>query len=84
MMRPKSAATVGSRILHDPDVYRKKKIEESNPYFKECKVQTCSHIIMDKSGRSVAIAYPVAKTGWKHPASYQNMNKSSEVESLMR
>ena len=38
MMRPKSAATVGSRILHDPDVYRKKKIEESNPYFKECKV----------------------------------------------
>ena len=39
---------------------------------------------MGKDGRSVAVAYPLDKTGWKHPASYQNMGKSSEVESLMR
>ena len=35
-------------------------------------------------GRSVAVAYPLEKTGWKHPASYQNLNKSSETTSMMR
>ena len=39
---------------------------------------------MDKNGRAVAVAYPLEKTGWKNPASHQNMNKSSETESLMR
>ena len=81
--RPKSAA-VGHRILHDPATFRKIKLEQSNPYFNNAKVSTCSHILVGKDGRSVAVAYPLEKTGWKNPASHQNMNKSSEVESLMR
>ena len=88
--RPKSAAWVRSknltesRTIHDPNLYKKIKQEQSNPYFKECRVQTCSHLLMDKDGKSVAIAFPLEKTGWKNPASHQNMNRSSETESFMR
>ena len=33
-------------------------------------------------GKAIAIAYPLEKTGWKHTASYQNLNQSSEVMSM--
>ena len=91
--RPKSAAVgvggpnftkIGDRAIHDPNHYAKVKYEQSNPYFRQTKVSTCSHILTSKDGRSIAVAYPLVKTGWKHPASHQNMNKSSETESLMR
>ena len=39
---------------------------------------------MNYDGKSVAIAYPLEKTGWKHPMSHQNMNKSSETVSFNR
>ncbi len=44
-------------------------------------MSTCSHILktIQGNGKAVAIAYPLDKTGWKHPDSYQNMNKSSEI-----
>ena len=32
----------------------------------------------------MAVAYPLEKTGLKHPASHQNIGRSSETESLMR
>lgn len=34
-----------------------------------------------RNGKAVAIAYPLEKTGWKNPNSYNNTKKSSEVES---
>ena len=47
-------------------------------------MSTCSHILktIQGNGKAVAIAYPLDKTGWKHPDSYQNMNKSSYVQSI--
>ena len=32
--------------------------------------------------QTVAVAYPLDKTGWKNPFSHQNMNRSSETESI--
>ena len=49
--------------------YKEKKQTESTPFFKEAKVQTCTHIVM-KNGKAVAVAFPLEKTGWKHPNSY--------------
>ena len=37
-----------------------------------------------KNGKAVAVAYPLEKTGWKHPNSYVNTKKSSETESFAR
>ena len=83
--RPKSAYnTAGSRLIHDPDKYKQIKWDKSNPYYRDCKVTTCSHILTSVDGRSVAVAFPLEKTGWKNPTSHQNMNKSSEIESLAR
>ena len=75
---------VGSRLIHDPEEFAQKKQEKSAEFFKKTRVSTCSHIVRDKQGRSFAVAFPLEKTGWKNPGSYQNLNKSSEVESLMR
>ena len=92
--RPKSAAVYGkkpkaldsaakkSQFIHDPEEYAKIKYEQSDPYFRQTRVSTCSHILTATAGKSVAIAYPLEKTGWKHPASYQNLNKSSETKSF--
>ena len=83
--RPQSAYnTKGSRLIHDPEKFKQIKYEKSNPYFRDCKVTTCSHILTGIDGRSLAMAFPLEKTGWKNPNSHQNMNKSSEIESLMR
>ena len=83
MNRPRSAY-VKSRFVHDPEQFKEIREKKSNPYFNDCKVKTCSHILTGVDGRSVAIAFPLEKTGWKNPTSHQNMKKSSEVESLMR
>ena len=80
----KSNALVGSRMLHDPKVYSKIKLELSDAHFNNTKVSTCSHIKRGNDGRAIAIPYPLEKTGWKHPMSHQNLNRSSQVESLMR
>ena len=80
----KSNALVGSRMLHDPKVYSKIKLELSDAHFNNTKVATCSHIKRGNDGRAIAIPYPLEKTGWKHPMSHQNLNRSSQVESLMR
>ena len=85
--RPGSAAVsskVGQRLLHDPEKFAKIKYEQSNPYFRDCRITTCQKILTGVDGRSVAVAFPLEKTGWKNPLSHQNMNKSSETESMMR
>lgn len=83
--RPKSAA-VGTakykrlqyeepkhpRYIHEPELYKSIKLDKSAVYFRDNKVQTC-HYIQKKNGgngKAAAIAYPLEKTGWKHPASY--------------
>lgn len=62
------------------NAFKEKKMRESAPFFKDTKVQTCSHIVV-KNGQAVAVAFPLEKTGWRHPNSYVNTVKSSEVES---
>ena len=63
-------------------MYASIKQEQSAPYFRNTRVSTCSHIKQDHNGRAVAIQYPLQKTGWKNPASYQNMNKLTHTASL--
>merc|ERR1712166_2889 len=78
--RPMSAA---NRTLHDRETYLKLKTELSAPFFVKDKVQTCSHI-MRKNGKSVAVAFPLEKTGWKAPNSYNNQKRSAETKSWAR
>ena len=75
---------VGSRYLHDPEEYAKKKYEKSDPYFRNTRVTSCAFIVkkQDGQGKTCAIAYPLDKTGWKNPASYQNTMRSSELRSV--
>ena len=71
------------RSIHDLEEYKKKKMEQSAPFFRTTRVQTCSHVMV-KNGIAVAVAFPLEKTGWKHPNSYVNTKRSSEVESWAR
>ena len=68
------------RSIHNMEEYKEKKMMESAPFFLNTRVQTCTHIVM-KKGRAVAVAFPLEKTGWKNPNSYQNQKFSSETES---
>ena len=56
----------------------------SDTYYRNAKVTSCSHIVRKKDGigKAMAIAYPLEKTGWKHPSSYVNTVRSSEVKSV--
>ena len=58
-------------------------MNESAPFFRSTRVQTCSHVMM-KNGIAVAVAFPLEKTGWKNPNSYANTKRSSEIESWAR
>ena len=74
--RPISA----NRTLHDKTQFWQTKMEKSAPFFRGTRVQTCSHIVR-KNGKAVAVQFPLEKTGWKAPTSYQNTKKSSECQS---
>ncbi len=65
------------------ETFRQIKMEKSAPFFRATRVSTCSHVMM-KNGKAVAVAFPLEKTGWKNPNSYQNKSRSSEVESFAR
>ena len=69
--------------IHDPKKYWDIKMKKSASFFLGTRVQTCSHIIK-KGNKMVAVQFPLEKTGWKNPNSYQNMTKSTEVESWTR
>ena len=58
-------------------------MNESAPFFRSTRVQTCSHVMM-KNGIAVAVAFPLEKTGWKNPNSYANTKRSAEIESWAR
>lgn len=72
-----------NRTLHDKEAFMTKKVTESAPFFRQARVQTCSHVMM-KNGMAVAVAFPLEKTGWKHPNSYANTTKSSQTDSWAR
>ena len=76
--RPQSG--VPGRTLHDPHSFWDTKMDKSAPFFHNTRVQTCSHI-MTKGGKTVAVQFPLEKTGWKAPTSYQNTAKSTEIAS---
>ena len=63
------------------EVLRKKKLDQSAPYFRNTKVLTCSKVLI-KHGEAVAIAFPQKKTGYKSRGSYTNTSKSSELVSV--
>ncbi len=80
---PKSRPTTSmnpSRTLHDPTKFWDTKMDKSSQFFKNTRVQTCSHIVT-KNGKTVAVQFPLEKTGWKAPTSYQNTARSSEIAS---
>ena len=56
------------------------KMDKSAPFFRNTRVQTCSHILR-QGNKTVAVQFPLEKTGWKAPTSYANTAKSSEVQS---
>ena len=57
------------RSIHDMEAFKEKKITESAPFFRDARIQSCSHIVM-KNGKVVAVSFPLEKTGWKNPNSY--------------
>ena len=75
------ADDVGQRDLHDPQMYDSIKIQKSSTHFHDAKVRTCAYVSKKNggTGQAAAIAYPLEKTGWKNPNSYQNLGKSSEI-----
>ena len=77
--RPISA----SRVLHDKEKYSQIKADRSAHFFNNTRVQTCAYIVR-KNGTARAIQFPLEKTGWKAPNSYQNVKRSSEVTSWSR
>ena len=77
--RPMSA----NRTLHDPYKYWENKQNKSAAFFKPARVQTCSHIIK-KGDKCIAVQFPLEKTGWKAPTSYQNTKRSVEIVSWAR
>jgi len=68
------------RSIHDLEAYKAKKEEESSPFFRTARVQTCSHVMM-RNGKAIAVAFPLEKTGWKNPNAYGNVKRSSETDS---
>lgn len=68
------------RSIHDLEAFKQKKTEESSPFFRTARVQTCSHVMM-RNGKAIAVAFPLDKTGWKNPNAYGNVKRSSETES---
>ena len=68
------------RTLHDPMKYWDTKMDKSSAFFRNTRVQTCSHIVT-KNGKTVAVQFPLEKTGWKAPTSYANTARSSQIES---
>ena len=80
LMTQQSENLLKERTLHDRDTYMSKKMTESTPFFRTTRVQTCSHVMM-KTGRAIAVAFPLDKTGWKNPNAYGNVKRSSETES---
>ncbi len=62
------------------EMMKKTKMEKSSPFFRNTKVQSCNHVVV-QGGKAVAVAYYQKKTGYKAPNSNVNKTKSSETAS---
>ncbi|CAI2382144.1 unnamed protein product [Moneuplotes crassus] len=74
MSRPFSENRM-SRTIHDPSKYWETKMAKSSNYFKQTRVQTCSHVLY-KNGKAIAVAFPLEKKGLK------NTNRLTETKSI--
>ena len=50
-----------TRTIHDPDKYWNNKMAKSSTYFKQTRVQTCSHVLF-KNGKAIAVSFPLQNT----------------------
>ena len=50
-----------ARTIHDPEKYWDNKMAKSSNFFKQTRVQTCSHVLY-KNGKAIAVAFPLQKT----------------------
>jgi hypothetical protein len=57
-------------MLHPPTIYHPIKMNQSAAYFKDNKIHTCKKILMKYDKQTVAVAYPLERTGWKNPFSH--------------
>ena len=64
-----------SRTIHDPEKYWNNKMAKSSTFFKQTRVQTCSHVLY-KNGKAIAVAFPLQKTA------AQNKQKLPEGKSV--
>ncbi|CAI2373873.1 unnamed protein product [Moneuplotes crassus] len=53
-----------ARTIHDPSKYWNTKMTKSSNYFKQTRVQTCSHVLY-KNGKAIAVAFPLDKAAKK-------------------
>lgn len=56
------------------------KTAKSPKFFQTTRVDSCQHV-MSKNGQTVAVSFPVKKTGYKAPNSWVNQKRSSETMS---
>ena len=56
------------------------KVSKSPKFFQSTKVDSCQYV-SKKNGQTVAVSYPVTKTGYKAPNSWVNQKRSSETVS---
>ena len=58
------------------------KISQSSPFFRSSKVLSCSKVLVRNGRNSVAIGFPLDKTGFMAPGSYANFSRSPEAKSF--
>jgi hypothetical protein len=56
------------------------KSTKSPDFFKSTRVESCQFVSV-KNGQTLAVSFPVTKTGYKHPNSWVNQKRSSETVS---
>jgi hypothetical protein len=56
------------------------KVTKSPQFFQSTRVDSCQYV-STKNGQTVAVSYPVTKTGYKAPNSWVNQKRSSETVS---
>ena len=66
------------------DELRKTKFNQSSPFFKTSRVLSCTKVLVQNGGKSIAYGFPSEKTGYKAKGSYCNYSRSSETKSLSR
>lgn len=56
------------------------KSTKSPQFFQSTRVDSCQYVV-NKNGQTLAVSFPVTKTGYKAPNSWANQKRSSEKQS---